>query len=380
MDEGGEALSPLLACKALHLHAVPLGSPAAALAAAAAALAAPMPGSGSVGGTPPPRAAAAAPEAGIAAACAAAAAQPLANGAVKLSAGQAGPAGGGGAASKSHGDASPIDLSTMAVDLAPPANGVAHPQPSASFQPSGLPPAAAVAAALAALEQQQAALNGGQPHTPPHVPPELGELYQALQQQVWLGAGPRRLRQAPGRRGERRGISRTRVKLQFPACCPLHTPPGLEAQPSGPFHPRHRRIPLAEWLRHPCQQRHWQRARHTRQPGCAPALTMLRPGPAQCARRRMGPPAPAPVAAPHPPPSSPPLCPCRRRLWQWPCLRADRVCLSAAACPAERELTSPSRLRTHDSTGSGSHQRTGSRQAAKRRRTSAGRAGSSQHA
>lgn len=49
-------------------------------------------------------------------------------------------------------------------------------------------------------------------------------------------------------------------------------------------------------------------------------------------------------------------------------------------CLAERELTSPSRLRTHDSTGSGSRQCTGSKQAAKRRRTSSGRAASSQHA
>ena len=39
---------------------------------------------------------------------------------------------------------------------------------------------------------------------------------------------------------------------------------------------------------------------------------------------------------------------------------------------ADRELTSPSRLVTHDSTGSGSKQQ----QAAKRRRTSAGPAGS----
>jgi hypothetical protein len=46
--------------------------------------------------------------------------------------------------------------------------------------------------------------------------------------------------------------------------------------------------------------------------------------------------------------------------------------------PAEPELTSPSRLQTHDSTGSGSQRR--SKQAAKRRRTSAGPAGSTQNA
>lgn len=47
----------------------------------------------------------------------------------------------------------------------------------------------------------------------------------------------------------------------------------------------------------------------------------------------------------------------------------------AAQASPERELTSPSRLLTHDSTGSGSRSKPG----AKRRRTS-GAAGSSQHA
>ncbi|KAL4424424.1 hypothetical protein ABPG77_005667 [Micractinium sp. CCAP 211/92] len=243
MDEGGEALSPLLACKAAHMHAAAVASRAAALAGAAPAAAAALPGSGSVGGTPPP--AASALTAGDAAA-----ARPTANGVAKHSSGRAAGPAGGGATSRSQGCASPIDFSTMAVDLAPPANGTEHPQPSASFQPSGLPPAAAVAAALAALEQQQAALNGSLLQTPPQVPPELGELYQALQQQN---------------------------------------------------------------------------------------------GHATYANSAIG---------------------------------NGHI---ASASP-ERELTSPSRLRTHDSTGSGSRQRTGSKQTAKRRRTSAARASSSQQA
>lgn len=189
MDEGGEALSPLLACKAAHLHAAALASHAAALAAAAPAAPAPLPGSGSVGGTPPPLAPAALDAGdGTMPADATGAAQSLANGVVKRLTSREGlAAAAGGATGCRQGTASPVDLSTMAVDLAPPANGADHPQPSASFQPSGLPPAAAVAAALAALEQQQAALNGGLPHTPPQVPAELGELYQALQQQVGSG-------------------------------------------------------------------------------------------------------------------------------------------------------------------------------------------------
>jgi hypothetical protein len=46
----------------------------------------------------------------------------------------------------------------------------------------------------------------------------------------------------------------------------------------------------------------------------------------------------------------------------------------------ERELTSPSRLLTHDSTGGGSGSHPRSKQASKRRRPSAGPSGSSRHA
>lgn len=75
---------------------------------------------------------------------------------------------------------SPVDDSTMAIDLAPAGD---QPQPSASGQPSSLPPPGDVAAAIAALEQAQSAQNGGLFSTPPPAAAELGELYAVLQQQ-----------------------------------------------------------------------------------------------------------------------------------------------------------------------------------------------------
>mgnify|MGYP001811079335 CR=1 FL=1 len=177
IDDGGEALSPLLANKVLQLQAHALANGAGALLAAG--------GTGSVGGTPQPLGSAAPTHA-----LRAPAARPAANGVCKQrSQAAAGPAG-------SQGLTSRLDLSTMAVDLAPldgpaptPAAaaaavaGAAAPAPSASFQPSSLPPPGVVAAALAALEQQQAALNGGL-FTPAPLVEQLGEVYHALQQQV----------------------------------------------------------------------------------------------------------------------------------------------------------------------------------------------------
>ena len=89
---------------------------------------------------------------------------------------------------------SPLDFSTMAVDLAPAGDAADQPQPSASFQPSGLLPPGAAAAALAALEQQQVEQNGGMYQSPPPAAEQLGELYHALQQQqvstgAAIGAG-----------------------------------------------------------------------------------------------------------------------------------------------------------------------------------------------
>lgn len=190
MDEGGEALSPLLASKGLLVQGGSFQT-AGGLAAAATA----VPGTGSVGGTPQPFAAgAAAPGAG-----AADFAQPVANGTAKPEGAQQEQAAAVAAAgASSPGFASPGEWhSTLAVDLAPPfhslngtnaAREAEQPQPSASGQPSSLPPPGMVAAALAAAEQQQAALNGSSSlQTPaPAVPAELGELYYALQQQVIL--------------------------------------------------------------------------------------------------------------------------------------------------------------------------------------------------
>jgi hypothetical protein len=200
MDEGGEALSPLVAAKAQAQMAAAQGAGTAAAAAA-------TPGSGSVGGTPGllPGSASAHP-----AACAASSEragpsgaqqqqQVAANG--QVSAGKRGSGAGSGqrtangyavhdgpsqagpAAVDSQGVGSPINYSTMAVDLAP-AGPSDAPQPSASFQPSSLPPPGAVAAALAALEAAQTAQNGSLWQTPP--PPsaeQLGEVIQALARQ-----------------------------------------------------------------------------------------------------------------------------------------------------------------------------------------------------
>lgn len=196
MDEGGEALSPLVAAKAQ--------AQVAAAQAGAAAAAAAMPGSGSVGGTPRvlPRSVAPAasseragpsgaqqqhhhPQQQQAAAHGQASAGKGASGAANGYAVHDGPSSAAGAAAvASQGVASPIDYSTMAVDLAPvgPADA---PQPSASFQPSSLPPPGAVAAALAALEAAQAAQNGSLWQTPPPAAAEqLGEAIQALARQA----------------------------------------------------------------------------------------------------------------------------------------------------------------------------------------------------
>ena len=205
MDEGGEALSPLVAAKAQAQMAAAQGAGPAAAAAA-------TPGSGSVGGTPGmlPGSASAHPAAGAASSERAGPSgtqqqqqqrQQQPNG--PASAGRRGSGAGSGqrtangyavhgvpspaagaAGMDSQGVAFPIDYSTMAVDLAPAGPGDA-PQPSASFQPSSLPPPGAVAAALAALEAAQAAQNGSLWQTPP--PPaaeQLGEVIQALSRQA----------------------------------------------------------------------------------------------------------------------------------------------------------------------------------------------------
>ncbi|EFN54546.1 hypothetical protein CHLNCDRAFT_135331 [Chlorella variabilis] len=165
MDEGGEALSPLLAAKALLVQAPPGGRGARG----ASPRPAPTPRTGSVG---VPLAAPAPARSALAAAALSTHQQQPANGFPKQPPQPAGSAG--------NGFLSPINLSTMAVDLAP-AGADDAPQPSASGQPSSLPPPGAVAAALAALEQQQAAQDNGLYLTPP--PAELGELYHVLQQQ-----------------------------------------------------------------------------------------------------------------------------------------------------------------------------------------------------
>jgi len=112
----------------------------------------------------------------------------------------------------------------------------------------------------------------------------------------------------------------------------------------------------AEWLRHPRQQRNRQRPRG-HQPRCTRGCTL----PGFC--------------------YVPWLCQCVTCEARQPHLSVQPSC-NLQLCmpppnslPADRELTSPSRLLTHDSTGSGSKQ-----QAAKRRRTSAGPAGSAPHA
>ncbi|KAI7838466.1 hypothetical protein COHA_007729 [Chlorella ohadii] len=202
MDEGGEALSPLVAAKAQAQMAAAQGAGPAAAAAA-------TPGSGSVGGTPGllPASASAHPAPGAASSERAGLAgaqqqqqQAVPNGQAsthkRASAGGSGqhtangyaahdgpsPAG-GAAAVGSQGVASPIDYSTMAVDLAP-AGPADAPQPSASYQPSSLPPPGAVAAAMAALEAAQAAQNGSLWQTPPPSSAEqLGEVIQALARQ-----------------------------------------------------------------------------------------------------------------------------------------------------------------------------------------------------
>lgn len=210
MDEGGEALSPLLV-KAQQRQA----AGAAAKATGALPLAA-TPGSGSVGAPAfqpqPPLAAMPAAAAGQAAA--AASGQPVANGAAHPD--------GEPAAAGVDTYPSPIDYSTMAVDLAP---AGPDPQPSASFQPSSLPPPGAVAAALAALEAQQTAQNGGPYYTPPPGAASLGE-GQQLQQQVRRGGWEEK---SVPRQGLACGVCRiTSLVLASPASPPLVSyPPAL---------------------------------------------------------------------------------------------------------------------------------------------------------
>lgn len=180
MDEGGEALSPLQVAKAHKLLAQ-------AAAAQAAVQTAATPGSGSVGGAPPPQLAAA-PMAGASSAARGRPSQreqpdndeagvsPAADGQAQQEQEVPLAAGGGSGALTS-----PLNYSTMAVDMAP--AGPDEPQPTASGQPSHLPPPGAVAAVLAALEAQQAAHNGASQLAPPAAATSLGDAGQPLQPQ-----------------------------------------------------------------------------------------------------------------------------------------------------------------------------------------------------
>ena len=187
VDEGGKALSPLVAAKAYLLQAHATAAHAAGPAGAAAA----TPGSGSVGGTP----GGPLPVGGAAPASSEQAAPPVQSPTMvaALQAVYAAAPGSGQPNGVAHSGPSPAAEggpspplhplpSTLAVDLAP-AQPNGSPQPSASFQPSSLPPPGVVAAALVALEAAQAAAHGGPYATPPPAAVEqLGELYATLHQ------------------------------------------------------------------------------------------------------------------------------------------------------------------------------------------------------
>jgi syndecan 1 len=332
MDEGGEALSPLLLAKTMQAQVAAAAAAQAAAARAAAAAAPAAAASSEMAATPGDRAL-----------------QHAATGHAQQQ-------------QQQQAASSPLDFSTMAVDLAPAGDAADQPQPSASFQPSGLLPPGAAAAALAALEQQQVEQNGGMYQSPPPAAEQLGELYHALQQQQvstgaaigagWAGCWWVLLHSS---------------KLQSSAlaikpCC------------SDP-------APAAEWLCHPCQQCHRQRPHGPRQPRWVGALGT------RCCKQQQTPVCFTIVhnwmrAAEHQSSfdtnsQQPPVLACAAAL-PWRALIHHACPDLVPWLPAEPELTSPSRLQTHDSTGSGSQRR--SKQAAKRRRTSAGPAGSTQNA